>query len=440
MCLIVVPLLVANTQIVEVEGFGMSHFGANLAPLGVDITIGELYKVESILDVRLQVLEGNVYLGFVLDLILELASQTAADDRKRLATEVLAKLEELEEAKAIALVIIGIKAMGEGVLPTVLVDGAIFNGTYRVLPLVALLKVGALDDAAAGETEYAGLQVAKCLSKILTHTILAALPGILGEHRDVLEVGSHDWFLLVKATKEDTEGKIIGSYFCGNLCGVLLPFFSLYVNATGCRFLGLTHRVVIGEPEEQGALAAIWATSPKAYTIDFIGLGGDTEEALVLNTGALVYVTRIGKTYIMRITLEWTIVTNFNLAEGLPAHQGLGKFERTVLDHFGIEAAVGSIVDVFEEDAVHGVLDFGTRLCGLDEQFAGGDSRLIVTRSECYGTKGQEGKRSKISFHCAFLEFNVRYIIELMIVDRSCFNRCKDSAFFWKFYIYSLRK
>ena len=122
--------------------------------------------------------------------------------------------------------------MGEGVLPTVLVDGAILDGTYGILPLVALLKVGALDDAAAGETEYAGLQVAKCLSKILTHTILAALPGILGEHRDVLEVGSHDWFFLVKATKEDAEGEIIGSYLCGNLCGVFLPFLAFYVNAT----------------------------------------------------------------------------------------------------------------------------------------------------------------------------------------------------------------
>ena len=232
MSLIVVPLLVANTQIVEVEGFGMSHFGANLAPLGVDITIGKLYKVESILDVRLQVLEGNVYLGLVLDLILELASQTAADDRKRLATEVLAKLEELEEAKAIGLVVVGIKTIGEGVLPTVLVDGAILDGTYRVLPLVALLKVGALDDTATWETEYAGLEVAKCLSKILAHAILAPLPGILGEHRDVLEVGSHDWFFLVKATKEDAEGEIIGSYLCGNLCGVLLPFLTLYVNAT----------------------------------------------------------------------------------------------------------------------------------------------------------------------------------------------------------------
>ena len=55
----------------------------------------------------------------------------------------------------------------------------------------------------------------------------------------------------------------------------------------------------------------------------------------------------------MRIVLERTVGLQFEVAIGAPAHQRLVELERTVLDHFSIETAVGSVVDVFEEDAVH---------------------------------------------------------------------------------------
>ena len=278
--------------------------------------------------------------------------------------------------------IVGIEAEGEGVLPAVLVDGTILDGTYRVLPLVALLEVGALDDATTWEAEYAGLQVAEGLCQVGTHAVLASFPGVLREHRDMLEVGNHNWFLLVKATQEDAECEVVGSHLGGDFGGVLLPLLALDVDAGRSSLLGFAHRVVVGKPNEQCTLATVGATCPEADAIDGIGLGGNAEEALVLDAGALVNMTGIRKADIMRIALEWAVVAHFDLAKGLPAHQGLRKFERTVLDHLGIETTIGGIVDVLEEDAIHGVLDFSSWLIGLDEQFAGWGRRLIATRGK----------------------------------------------------------
>ena len=46
--------------------------------------------------------------------VLELTTQSAADNWQRLATEILTKLEELEEAEAVALEVVRIEAMAEG--------------------------------------------------------------------------------------------------------------------------------------------------------------------------------------------------------------------------------------------------------------------------------------------------------------------------------------
>ena len=68
----------------------------------------------------------------------------------------------------------------------------------------------------------------------------------------------------------------------------------------------------------------------------------------------------------MWIAVEGTVVANFDIACRIPSHPWILKFERAVLDHFGIEAAIGSEVDVLEEDAVHRGLDHCTRLGRLD--------------------------------------------------------------------------
>jgi len=70
--------------------------------------------------------------------------------------------------------------------------------------------------------------------------------------------------------------------------------------------------------------------------------------------------------YIPRVALKGAVVLQFKASESLPAHEVLGKLERAVLHQLAIEAAVGGVVDVLEEDAIHGRLYGGTRPAGVD--------------------------------------------------------------------------
>ena len=68
----------------------------------------------------------------------------------------------------------------------------------------------------------------------------------------------------------------------------------------------------------------------------------------------------------MRILIERAVVLQRDVAKHLPTHVMVGgKFKRTVFDEFGIQTAVGSEVDVFEEHAVHGRLDVGSDFFSL---------------------------------------------------------------------------
>ena len=97
---------------------------------------------------------------------------------------------------------------------------------------------------------------------------------------------------------------------------------------------------------------------------------------------------------VMRAALERTVVTHFHPAEGLPALQRiLRKLEGAVLDELGVEAAVGRVVDVLEEDAVHGRLDGRSDLLEVDVH----PMRL----GECGHSdqKGRNGEKNAVANH-----------------------------------------
>ena len=73
MLLIVVPLLITNTQELQVEWSGVPHIGTHLTPLGVYIAVSKLDEVESILDIRLKILKCNMHARFGRVGVLELA-------------------------------------------------------------------------------------------------------------------------------------------------------------------------------------------------------------------------------------------------------------------------------------------------------------------------------------------------------------------------------
>ena len=76
--------------------------------------------------------------------------------------------------------------------------------------------------------------------------------------------------------------------------------------------------------------------------------------------------SRVAECDIVRTAFEWSVVLQLYVAEDLPTHKTLGEFKRTVLDQFSIQTAVGGIVDVLKEESIHGVLNWGSHLLGVD--------------------------------------------------------------------------
>ena len=90
------PLLVSDSEELQVEGFGVSHLGTQLTPLGISRAIGKLNEVERILHERLQVIYRAVC---TLVVVLILAGQTHVEDRQRLGTNLLTHEEVLVETE-----------------------------------------------------------------------------------------------------------------------------------------------------------------------------------------------------------------------------------------------------------------------------------------------------------------------------------------------------
>ena len=204
------------------------------------------------------------------------------------------------------------------------------------------------------------MHVIECLCQILAHAVLTTFPRVGGEERDVLHVGSR-----LVASQEDAQGTLglcAGGFQRG---GVFLPVLAADVHLDLCKTLVLVHRVVINKTHFKCRLAALRTTGPEGETVGGVFLHGDTEESFILQTGEFVVVAGIGEAHIVGVAVEGTVVAYLKLAVGAPAHQTLGEFKRTVLHHLGIQTTVGSVVDVFKEDAIHRRLNRCTDLLGV---------------------------------------------------------------------------
>ena len=233
----VVPLLVADADELQVEGCGVAHLGALLAPFRVDVAIGKLDEVEAVLDVGVELVHRGVGVGSVL----ELAGQSDAQHGQRLGADVLREEEELIEAESVRLVVVCEVAIVERVLPAVAVGGSVLDRADGVLPLVAGVERGALDDAAAGEAEDAGVDVLESLGQVAAQAVLAALIRVDGEERDVLQTD------LVGAGEEDAQlGLRLGA---GRLQDdfILLPVCGRDVELLLDELLALLHRAGVDE-------------------------------------------------------------------------------------------------------------------------------------------------------------------------------------------------
>ena len=68
----------------------------------------------------------------------------------------------------------------------------------------------------------------------------------------------------------------------------------------------------------------------------------------------------------MRITVETGLLgLHTDIPEGRPAPKRIFKLERTVLDKFGIQAAIGSVIDIFKKDPVFCTSILNSLLCAI---------------------------------------------------------------------------
>ena len=370
----IVPLLVAHTDILQVEGGGVAHLGTLLTPLAVHVAVGKLYEVKAVLYVGVQLVHGHMGL---LGLVLELARQSYAQHGQRLGTDVLAQQEELVEAQSVRLIVVREVTVVEGVFPAVAVQGAVLHRTYAVLPLVACLQVGTLDDTAAGEAEHAWVYVFQSLSQVTAQSVLTSLVRIEGEQRDVLQADG------LAARQEDAQLSLLLSAGRPQRHGIFLPVAAGHVELLLNKLLPLLHRVLLDELHAYLRLA-LGSLGPHGEAVLLVLLHADAEVTLVLQSCAALLMSRVREHHVVRTALEGTVILQLYIAEYAPAHVRLGKFEGAVLHKFAIQTTVGGEVDILKEQTVH------RRLYGCAHSFRVDIHHVLGTHG--HGCSGHQTK------------------------------------------------
>ena len=314
------PLLVADGDELQVEGFGMTHLGAEFAPLGIGAAVGKFNQIQRVLDIAAEVFDLDVR---VLAIVLVLASQTAVQDRKRLGANLLRQLEEFEETHAVALEIVWEEAMREGIMPTVLVHRPVFDGADGVFPVIARGEVGSLDNAAAGEAEDTGFCIRQRLNQVFAQAILMSFPRIDREQGDMLQIHR------TGGCQEDTQMRLRYRLRRSEQHLVLLPLRRVYFQILGNQNLRFLHRCVVNQLYADRLPRA---ASPDGETILRILLQTDAEETFVLDAGMFLIMSGVGEADVVRIALEGTVILHCYVPEDIPAHQLLGEVEGAVLD------------------------------------------------------------------------------------------------------------
>ena len=210
-----------------------------------------------------------------------------------------------------------------------------------------------------------------------------SVPCIGGEQADVVEVGCGTTFEV-----DAYEGFGVGARRI-QLLGVLLPVVAADADTLA------SHHFVVATDEFNAnlcALAATYTCVDREVVVESF-LESDAEIAVILYSCLLLAMAVVLECHVVGILVEGgPFAVEGNISEDVPSLQSAADalsarcemercFKGTVLDEFGIESSVGSEVDVFEEDAIHGGLDGSARL-GVEQQLAlsvgssyGGDSQ-----------------------------------------------------------------
>ena len=213
----------------------------------------------------------------VLVRILELAGQSYAQYGQCLCTNMLGEQEELIEAHAVGLIIVGEQTMREGIVPAVLVQRAVLHLSHAVFPLVARCKISTFHNATARETEHTGMQVFQIFHQVGAQPI----PVVSREEADMVKVNA-----LFRLEVDAHEAFGVGfRRFDGSR--VFLPLVTL----DGYAFLH--QHLIVGTNQLDADFGISLCAGIHREMIVHAFLQSDAEEPMVLNTGEFLLVASI---------------------------------------------------------------------------------------------------------------------------------------------------
>lgn len=135
----------------------------------------------------------------------------------------------------------------------------VLHRTYRVFPLVTVLKCFAFDNTSARESQHSGVNIGKSLAEVAAHTVLAVLESVYGEEADVFECEGElsdvsAWVLDIRVA----EGEICLARFV--VCSKITPYLFIIITQAGLKM----------EKSDQDNLISLF----KPVFIDFKALYG----------------------------------------------------------------------------------------------------------------------------------------------------------------------
>ena len=409
------PLLVAHSDILEVERFGMPHLGTHFTPLGIGRPVGKLDKVQAVLDIRVQSRRISGHVRPLLLPVLVLAGHAHIQHRQWLGTNLLAQLEQLVESHAIALEIVGETTLGEAVAPAVDVGGTVFHGSQRLLPVITGVERGTLHDTSAREAEHTGTHVVQGLYNVTAQTVPVALPRLHGEKAHMLHITHPRTRASVLVVQQHTQPCLAQGPGAPDYGFILFPFAALHLYPGLGKLLVFLHGRWVDQLHLQHLWLAFGNACPHAESVVLTLLHTDAEKALVLQTRQLFHMPRGTETHILGVTGKGAIIPHLQPAQGVPSHQGIGRIlERAVLHHLGIHASVGSKIDILIEDAIHGGR-YGCSLpCGLNGY------HILLCCSHTDGSGHPQQHHQKRSFHkAAFSEITYILGVKLLKIGKT---------------------
>ena len=211
-------LLIAQTQVFQVEWLRMSGLGTHTAPFGGHVAIGPFYQVECLGYPFVHLVHRHAVLGLVFHspaTIGALATHSAGEDGEGLHAQVFAELEILKVAQAHRLVI----------SPGVLQAAALLLRSHSGLPTVGVpcSVATTMHHTSTGEAHELGMEGGKGLGQVFAQAM--AFVGVVGHQRYHVDVHR------ACGEREYLEGTILHVAPSGELGLVFLPVTGIHVDS-----------------------------------------------------------------------------------------------------------------------------------------------------------------------------------------------------------------